>query len=294
MSNMNIDTCALLVELNTSVWTARKLDRKVSDEVEQTKGAKSKGAARVNKNLLAGRSELEEITKHITAVRAFVYDNTFPWSDAGQRLLPTARFMDFDRRMQAFKEEFDARVQEFVTIYPTLITAQAMALGDMFRRDEYPSAGEIATKFDFRYDYLPVPASGDFRVDVGNEALTELEQRLAQTANARMERVLGDVQQRLADHLKRMSERLVTDVDDKTGEPKHRRFHDTLVSSAYELCDLIKDMPTLKGHDVDLARQQLEEALGDASAQTLRDDPIKREHVKQQVDDMIGKFAFTL
>ena len=53
MQRYNIDTCAMLVEFNTSVWTARKLDRKVSDEVISTKNAASKNAARVNKHLLA-------------------------------------------------------------------------------------------------------------------------------------------------------------------------------------------------------------------------------------------------
>ena len=61
MSTYNLDTCAMIVEFNTSVWTARKLDRKVSDEVVHDKSAAAKGAARVNKSLMAGRSELEDI-----------------------------------------------------------------------------------------------------------------------------------------------------------------------------------------------------------------------------------------
>ena len=61
MTRYNIDTCALLVELSVSQWTARKLDRSVSDELVANKQAQDKGAARVNKHLLAGRNELEEI-----------------------------------------------------------------------------------------------------------------------------------------------------------------------------------------------------------------------------------------
>ena len=142
----NLDTCSMLVEFNASVWTARKLDKSTTDEVVQNKNAAAKDAARVNKHLLAGRTELDVIQQAVTRARQFVYDNTLPWSDAGLRLLPTTNFQKFAERMNAFDDEFEALVKAFVTIYPSLITAQAMALGDMFRRDDYPTANEIMTK----------------------------------------------------------------------------------------------------------------------------------------------------
>lgn len=291
---MNLASCAVLVEFNASVWTARKLDRTVSDEIEQSKGAQSKGAARVNKNLFAGRSELQELQQIVTAARTYVYDNTFPWSDAGQRLLPSGRLLAFDKRMQQFRDEFNDKVTAFVTTYPTLITAQAMALGAMFKRDEYPSASSIADKFDFKLDILPVPQSGDFRVDVGNEAQRYLEERLQRSGDARVQRVMDDVRQRLAEHLQRMSDRLVTERDAKTGEPKQRRFNDTLVTGAYELCDLIKSLPALEGHDLASAARALEAALDGKDAQALRDMHETRDEVKAKVDALISQYDFSL
>ena len=173
----NIDTCAMLTEFNASVWTARKLDRTATDEVVTSKNAQAKDAARVNKHLLAGRTELEVIQQMVGRARQFVYDNTLPWSDSGLRLLPTANFQKFAAKLNDFSEEFETLVRSFVDIYPTLITAQAMALGDMFRRDDYPTQNEIITKFAFRVNYMPVPAVGDFRVDVGNAAQRELNAR---------------------------------------------------------------------------------------------------------------------
>jgi hypothetical protein len=69
MNRYNIDTCALLVEFASSVWTARKLDKTATDEVVYNKRAASKDAARVNKHLLAGRNELELVQQHVTAAR---------------------------------------------------------------------------------------------------------------------------------------------------------------------------------------------------------------------------------
>ena len=110
------------------MWTARKLDRGVTDEIIYGKNATAKDAARVNKHLLAGRPELEVIQKHVGMIRTYVYDNTLPWSDSGIRLLPTIKFLEFNDRMAQFEEDFTSLVNRFVTIYPTIITAQAMAL----------------------------------------------------------------------------------------------------------------------------------------------------------------------
>ena len=236
----NIDTCAMLVEFNASVWTARKLDKSTTDEVVTRKNAAAKDAARVNKHLLAGRTELDTVQQMIGRARSYVYDNTLPWSDSGLRLLPTVNFMAFNEKMSQFEEEFERLVSDFVTIYPTLITAQALALGDMFKRDDYPTANEIMTKFAFRVGYLPVPTAGDFRVDIGNDAQAELQKKLANLADERVEHAMKDIKQRLLDHLKRMSDRLT--VDYVNGEAKPRVFHDTLIDGAHDLCDMVDSL----------------------------------------------------
>ena len=264
----NIDTCAMLVEFNASVWTARKLDKSTTDEVVASKNAGAKDAARVNKHLLAGRTELDVIQQAVSRARQFVYDNTAPWSDSGLRLLPTVNFMKFTERMNDFEEEMEALVKSFVAIYPTLITAQALALGDMFKRDDYPTANEIMTKFSFRVNYMPVPSSGDFRVDVGNQAQAELKARLEALTQERIDSAMADVRERLSTHLKRMSDRLTTDY--VGGEAKQRRFHDTLVDGALELCDLTKSLNVTNDMALEGARKQLEELLVGVTPADLR------------------------
>ena len=291
MNRYNLDTCAMLVELSVSVWTARKLDKGVTDEVLHDKAAGAKNAARVNKSLMAGRSELADIQQCATAARAYLYANTVPWSDAGQRLLVNSRFLKFDQRMDAFKTEFADKVIDFVRLYPSLITAQAMALGAMFDRNEYPRASEMERKFGFTYDYFPVPSSGDFRVDVGNDAQQELRTRLEASADARVQRAVENVQQQLVEHLERMSDRLVTEYD-ANGVPKQRRFHDSLVTSAYELCDMINDFNVTGDKKLAEARQRLEAALGGSTADTLRVDTARRDDVKKEVDNILDLWKF--
>lgn len=290
MTRYNIDTCAMLTEFNASVWTARKLDKNATEEVVTAKNAGAKDAARVNKHLLAGRNELEVIQSMIGRARQFVYDNTLPWSDSGLRLLPTINFEKFAAKMNAFEEEFERLVHDFVTIYPTLITAQAMALGDMFKRDDFPSQNEIMTKFAFRVNYMPVPTAGDFRVDVGNAAMDDIKAKLQRMAEERVEQAMADVRERLGTHLKRMSDRLTTDY--VGGEAKTRRFHDSLVDGALELCDLTKNLNVVGDADLEAARSSLEKLLCGVSPHDLRKNEGIRQDVKKQVDALLDKFSF--
>jgi len=286
----NLDTCAMLVEFNASVWTARKLDKSTTDEVVATKNATAKDAARVNKHLLAGRTELDVIQQMVGRARTYVYDHTLPWSDSGLRLLPTVNFVAFTERMNQFEEEFERLVAEFVTIYPTLISAQAMSLGDMFKRSDYPTANEMVTKFAFRIGFLPVPTAGDFRVDIGNEAQAELKARLNEMAEERIESAMRDIRARLGEHMKRMSDRLTTDY--VQGEAKQRRFHDSLVDGALELCDLTKALNVVNDAALESARKELEQALLGVTPQELRKNEYVRQDTKKAVDAILNKFSF--
>ena len=290
MTRYNIDTCAMLVELSVSQWTARKLDRTVSDELVANKHAQDKGAARVNKHLLAGRSELEVITKFVTETRATVYDNTLPWSDSGIRLLPSAKFMEFNAKLQQAEDKFYGLVTEFVTVYPSLITAQAMALGNMFKREDYPHPSDIEHRFRFSVNYMPVPSSGDFRVDIGNDAQEELRKKLSALADERVEHAMKDIKTRLLEHLKRMSDRLT--VDYVSGEAKPRKFHDSLLDGAHDLCEMVQSLNVINDHQLADARKALLKAIGNVDVQDLRKDVGARTEVKTQVDDILSKFNF--
>jgi hypothetical protein len=280
----------MLVELNVSQWTARKLDRTVSDELVANKHAQDKGAARVNKHLLAGRSELEVITKFVTETRASVYDNTLPWSDSGIRLLPSAKFMEFNAKLQQAEDKFYGLVTEFVTVYPSLITAQAMALGNMFNRNDYPHPSDIEHRFRFNVNYMPVPSSGDFRVDIGNDAQEELRKKLSALADERVEHAMKDIKSRLLEHLKRMSDRLT--IDYIQGEAKPRVFHDSLLNGAHDLCEMVDSLNVTNDVQLIDARRALLSAIGNVDVKDLRKDIGARTEVKTQVDDILSKFNF--
>ena len=282
----SLPTNALLVELNIGNWTARKNDRSVSEEVDQQKGTKTR-AGNYNKNLFAGVKELDDIQKFVGSVRNWHYRNTIPWLDSGVRMLPMKQYIDYTSQMNTWASEFEGLKQTFLNKYDDLVTEMAFKLGSLFNRDEYPSMDEVNHKFYFRTNYFPLPQSGDFRVDIGNEMLAELQDNYAKHLSEKVNEAMSDVWARLHETLKHLSERL--EIGDK-GEKKI--FRDSLIENAQELCDLLSKLNVTNDPKLEEARKDLEQALFGVSAKDLRDSIMVRHDVHTRVTDIIKKFDF--
>lgn len=280
---------ALIVNLNLSVWTARKQDKRVAEEIDQQKSTKTR-AGNYSKNLLAGSGKLEQVTKLANAVRTWHYTFTQPWGDNGDRVLPMTMFTDYRARLTEYETQFSDAVNSFLNEYDTLVAAAAFQLGDLFNRDDYPTREHITDKFGFRYAFTPMPLSGDFRVDISEQGLAELKSHYEGVMTDRAQTMMKDAWERLYDVLSRMSERLSDDVDGN-GEAKRKIFRDSLVDNAVEVCKLLKHFNTTNDIKLETMRQQLEDAMRGVDAQSLRDSDLLREQTKQKVDALLDKFS---
>jgi len=295
MSNeISIGSSAMLVELSISSWTARKLDKKVSAEVDVAKNTKV-SAVNVNKNLMAGTGVLDKIIKYAASARAWHNAQTLPWSDNGSRLLPMSNFMAYKEQLGVMEGNFNALVDKFVDSYPELISAAAFQLGDLFDRTEYPDVNTLKNRFKFNYSFFPVPNAGDFRVDINEEAKAEIIANCNKAHQDRLENAMKDAWGRLHDCLTRMSDRLTVDVvTDDEGNPSHefRVFRDTLMENAVEMVDMLKHLNITKNPDMEQARQALKSAISNHDLDDLRSSMTARNAVKTQVDAILSKFNF--
>lgn len=282
-----IQNSSVLVDLNLSVWTGRKMDKKTSDEVVAAKSAHSKNAATVSKHLLAGNDTLARIQKHAALIRNWHYEQTLPWSDGGSRLLPMKSFFDYKAQLNDLEQVFNELIEEFVEEYPVLVSAAAFQLGDLFDRGEYPDVSELTDKFRFKYVFLPVPEMGDFRVDVGTEAKAELQAQYDKFYQAKLDDAMKDMWDRLHDVLTKLRERL----DYAEGGVK-KVFRDTLVTNALDLCAMLSNLNVTNDPKLEDARRKLEEALSGIEATDLRESPALRNDVMVRVDSILKSFDF--
>jgi hypothetical protein len=82
-----------------------------------------------------------------------------------------------------------------------------------------------------------------------------------------------------------LSDRLVVEEDGKK-----RKFHDTMVTGALELCDLLTVMNVTNDPELEKARRKVEEVLSGVTPKELRDEHSTRIQTKQQVDAILDAF----
>lgn len=277
----SIASSAMLVELSISVWTGRKKDKKASEDVTRQNYAAT-GVASVNKKLLADCAELIAVQKITGATRNLNASMTMPWSDSGMRLVPTAAYFKYHQQMDAMRQEWQARVDDFLNAYDWEISVAQTALGDLFDRDEYPTREALEGKFAFRLNYVPLPDAGDFRVDIGNDATAQVKTHYQEYYQRQLTSAMNDVWQRTYKHLSAMSERL-----DYAADEKKRIFRDSLVENVVGLIELLQVCNVTNDVQMAAMARTLDMTMRGVTPEALREDDTFRRDVKQQIDDTI-------
>lgn len=287
MQVSGIARAAMLVDLQISIYSGRKQDKRTQAEVTTSKGANSKKAASVYKSLFADCVELDSITKFQARARAEHYRLTLPWNDYGARLLPTKALLDYQKAMGKYQAEFDRLVGAFLDKYDTLVAAAAFQLGTLFEREEYPDRDQVAKKFRMETSFTPLPTSGDFRLDIENEVQQELVDKYEKRIAEQIAAANQDSWTRLYEALKRLSDRLVV-----TEDGKKKVFHDTMVTGALELCELLDQLNVTGDTSLTKASRQLEAVLSGVTPKELREEDGTRITTKQKVDEILAAFEW--
>jgi len=276
---------AMLVDLHISVYSGRKQDKATQGEVTTAKGSGSKKAASVYKNLFAECKELDALTKFQARARAEHYRLTLPWNDQGARLLPTASLLEYQQTMGRYRNEFERLVDAFLDKYDTLVAAAAFQLGTLFDRKEYLSRAQVALRFRMESSFTPLPTAGDFRLDVESTVQRELIEQYERRLESKLAQANQDAWTRLHEALLRLSDRLVIEEDGTK-----RKFHDTLVSNAEELCELLEALNVTADPDLERARRKLLDAMTGVTPKELRTEDSTRIETKRKVDAILGAF----
>jgi hypothetical protein len=282
---MSISSSALLVELNISVWPASKLDREVTDKVN-TDASAVRGASQTKKNLFAGTSLRKDISDFAARVRLYHNKHTLPWADKGERMLPTALFMEYKQTMNGFEQTFNMMCTNFFVEYPRLVADAPNNLGSMYKAEDYPEIEEVRMKFGFRRAVKPIPESGDFRLDIPAHDLAEMKNDYEKQYSDKLAEAMREPWERLHKTLVGMSEKL-TDIE---GDDSKKRYHDTLISNPIELCGLLTKLNVTNDPKLEEARRQLELTMLGADIESIKEDADSRSALKSKVDAILGKF----
>lgn len=285
-NDITIASSAMLIDLTIRGWSGKKQDREVADEVGSAKGATASNAGTYQKNLLAGSEELKAIQQYASIIRQWHVARTLPWADSGTRLLPAVSFTSYMSELGVHEAHYNQLVQEFASAYSLLIQAAQFKLGALFRHSDYPDPLEIPGKFELRSSTYPLPTSGDFRVDIGNEGLRALKEDFEKRQNNRINEAMGEVRARVKDVLTRLSNQLRVEDDGKRG-----RVHDSTIETALELSDALMGFNFVQDPEIDQLSREMRKVLDGYDISDLRKDDVVRGYAKEEIESLLSKFS---
>jgi hypothetical protein len=287
----SLATSGLLVAVEVNVWSATKQDRAISNEVTIAKKADT-NAGRFVKNLLANNVDHKALLNYRQTIYNWIQRVTYPWNKS-QDYLPYVALPKFMQEFQAHEVEFNRLLDNFCNNYGSIVSNMAFAQGDMFNRDDYPTVDQVRNKFGVTLYTSEVPV-GDYRCAIASDLADDLNKHYSRQAETIVQGILNDQVERLVDVMESIAhccgydETTTTDGETKQ---KKRKIYEGTVEKAKEYCRLFKDFNLTNDSALDEAVNQLDLALRGVDAETLRDSDAVRSQVKDEMDDILSKFA---
>ena len=272
---MSLKSKAMLVQLNTSHWAARKFDKKVTQEIDETHQAHESG--RFNKTLIIS-DLLKDVSSAVSKARTYHYKVTMPWDDAGSRILPVERYFDYTKKMEEFQTEHKNLVRLFLKEYPDLREKAKDRLNTLFNETDYPDTQTLSLKFNISYKITPISDSDDLRVELSNDEIKEIKKNIETGLYEKINRAKDSLVERAEEAVLAMHERLSNN---------EATFRDSLIGNVVSLKELLPSM----NFDNDENFDKLEKLLSklDVSPAKLRKDVELREKTAKKAKKVLKK-----
>jgi hypothetical protein len=278
---------AMLVGLTVKMWTARKLDKRVTREILAQHNATSE-AGRFNKQLLS-KSALEKLGKIEGKAMTLHYKMTLPWSDQGPRLIGSLAIQTYISDFNALGREFQAALDEFIAGYPLFVAQAQQELNGMFNANDYPSLDQVIRKFEFAYELDNVPNAADLRISIGNDELDQIKADIESRAVKRLKLADQEVFSRICSMTAKMVEKLRGYKPSVDGNKAESIFRDSLVDNIRELVALLPALNISGNAEIDALREMLEADLCQHDAEDLRESDSIRQKIADKAEAILNK-----
>ena len=289
-TKVDLSSRAMLVSLSVGTWTARKLDKRITQEINTAHGAAA-DAGRYNKSLIA-KDALAEIQTIVGAARNDQLRLTLPWQHGGTGILTVDGFDNWADTMRRHREAFEQARADFLAVYPDLIEQARIRLNGLFNAADYPDPADLARRFYWETRVTPIPTAADFRVDLGAQQTARIQADIEAQMNSAVKDAMDNGARRMLDAVRKMSDKLAAfKPAEKTGDKTQGIFRDSLVENIRDLCDIL---PTLNlTADPEFARliEQARDGLTKSDADALRNDPDARKETQKAAADIADAMA---
>lgn len=211
---------AMLVRVRIHRSHNRRVDPKATQRVASEFAVPIKTGTYYKKFL--PDSAFDEVDSAEYQIRRMLERRTVKWGD-GHYMLPAHDYFDFVNEMRQLRDNFDTAADNLADNLVAYREAARAAQKDLFDARIYPKKEAFRSLFSVDVAFLPVPDSGHFAIDLGNEALDEMrascdaelarrQEESAAAALSQLGKMVNRLQEALSDHTKIVRSSLVTSI----------------------------------------------------------------------------------
>jgi len=274
----NLSEKAMLVHLRISSWSGRKLDKRQTREVITTANVASDAGSWWTH--MIPKSEIKRVEAANFQVRVTHHKLTLPWMDGGLRILPSAMFMTYTKKMRKVIAEYDEAVSEFVSRYPQMVANAPKRLKKLMNGFQFPTAQAIKTKFSITTDILPMPHASDFRCELSNDEVKDIKTNIENSINTMTATAMSSIWEQLTE--------LIGKIEATMKDPK-KIFRDTLISNLKDFCELIPKMNLTDDNKLETLRKEAIAKLAELKPIDLRESKADRKKAHKSAKEILTK-----
>jgi len=277
---MSLHEKAILIKLSFTTWQAKKIDRKVTQEVADIHNL-SNDAGKYGKNLIA-RKEIKKIMSVINKMKSFHNKNTMKWG-VGIGICPSANYMNYANGMRKLSVELDKVARTFKDNLPALIEESKDRLQDTFDPNDYPSMEKVEGLYKAKIEVLPVPSEGDFRVEgIDKEDLNRMKSEIKEKIKETHKEAMKELYLRLFNSVKHMA---------KTLGDVNAKFHSSLIGNIEELVELLPRLNFDKDKKLTSLVKEAKKNLSRYNPDELKHDKVKRKEATKKAQALVDKMS---
>ena len=276
----------VIPEIRSTTLTIR--DSAAGGELAANKNASAK-AVEVNKKLAANMPEHRLLQNHRQTIHNGM--NVYTFAFAGdQRFLPSPRFERFFAWWDEMVRQHAELKAAFLAAWPDVRAKAAFELGELFDKNDYPTADELERKFSINLFQCEVPEGHFMEVEFA-ASLQNAREAFQIEIDRKVDAMLDEQITQVVNVMKSISTCCDVEVVTANGETKikRRKLYDYTLQKALELCNTFEKFNPKNDERLRTACAALRSTLDGLNIDTLRESDSLRMKVKTDVDGILSK-----
>ena len=236
----------------------------------------SKRAGKFVKKLMDESAKFKAVTSKLNEAYNWHKAVTMPFLDNGMRMLHVDKMDDYILQTNKYKSEIQRLLLDLKPEWDNEIALDMQRLAGLGNVKDYPSWGEIEYKYSIDVKFLPVPEASDFRFQVDQDIVNELDNMKKQAKIEGRQEVFARV------------EKVVGVAIDQCTKSNPRIF-DSMLGNMADLADVMKYLNIHDDPEMTVVAEKLKELSESCTTFNLRNDEVIRKVLASDCEAFISK-----